>query len=413
LFFIGAYSPGQGSSALHEHYVGHLGRQGHDVTIATLAPALRGGEFVQRGDGGSAPLLRIACSRSPGERALNAISAKVFRYPFFLTGLAGYRQILLRERFDVVHAETIFPLGAMVTFPGVLAPARVLIAQGEDLIVEPDYDYGHRRFAMPRALVRRALRTAEVIRTHSPLIHDLALAAGAPPSRTVLVPDAIRHDAIPPDVAAFRRESRAAMRSRLGVAAEAPLVLAFGRLHPFKGLDALVRALGVLHRQGAPLVAAFCGGSKRTERYGDYRRFLQRLVREEGVEAIVRFHEEIPNDDAARMLACADVVVVPSTREGSNRVTIEAAAVGTPVVVTRTAGIAGFLDGENWAVIAPNRDAEVLADGIRRALGLATVALTSGPTFARRFLPGEIAPQLVGLYRRAVEAARAPHGAQR
>jgi len=377
------------------------------VTIATLAPALRGGDLVQRGDGGSAPLLRIACSRSARERVVNAISARVFHYPFFLTGLAGYRQIVGAERFDVVHVETIFPLGAIVTFPGAPALPRVLIAQGEDLIVEPEFDYGHRRFAMPRRLVRRALSRAEVIRTHSPLIHDLALAAGASPAKTFLVPDAIRHDAIPPDVAAFRREARAVMRGRLGIAAEMPLVLAFGRLHPFKGLDALVRALGVLHRRGASLMAAFCGGSKRTARYGDYREFLQRLVREEGVEAMVRFYDEIPNDDAARVLACADVVVVPSTREGSNRVTIEAAGVGTPVVVTRTAGIAGFLDGESWAVIAASRDADVLADGIRRALGMAAPALTGGPAFARRFLPDQVAPQLVALYRRALDAAAA------
>jgi len=371
----------------------------------TLAPELRGGELVQPGDGGSAPLLRIACSRSAAARAASALSARLFRYPFFLAGLAGYRRILAAERFDVVHCETIFPLGAIVTFPGGARTARVLIAQGEDLIVEPEYDYGHRRFAVPRGLVRRALRRAEVIRTHSPLIHELALEAGAVPSKTFLVPDAIRHDAIPADVAAFRRDARAAMRARLGIAAEAPLVLSFGRLHPFKGLDALVRALGVLRRRGSAPLAAFCGRSTRTPRYGDYREFLQSLVREEGVEDVVRFYDEIPNDDAARVLASADVVAVPSTREGSNRVTIEAAAVGTPVVVTRTAGIAGFLRGESWEVIAESREPEVLAEGILRALGLAEAARRAGPIFARRFLPDQVAPQLVALYRRAIDAA--------
>jgi glycosyltransferase involved in cell wall biosynthesis len=383
------------------------------VTIVTLDPKLRGGALVQEGDGGSAPLLRIACSRSARERGLNALSARLFRYPFFLSGLAGYRRILARQSFDVVHAETIFPLGAMITFPGVPRIPRVLIAQGEDLIVEPEFDYGHRRFALPRRLVRRALRTAEVIRTHSPIIHDLALQAGASPSKSFLVPDAIRDDAIPPDVPAFRREARAAMRARLGIGAEAPFVLSFGRLHPFKGLDALVRALGLLQRQGSPVVAAFCGASKRTPQYGDYREFLQRLVRKEGVDDVVRFHEEISNDEAARMLASADVVVVPSTREGSNRVTIEAAAVGTPVVVTRTAGIAGFLEGENWAVVAESRHAQELAEGIRKALTLSGPALVSGPAFARRFLPDAIAPQLVALYQRAIDTARAASGGPR
>ena len=120
----------------------------------------------------------------------------------------------------------------------------------------------------------------------------------------------------------------------------------------------------------------------------------------------MRFCGEVPNEDAARVLAAADVLVVPSTTESFNRVTVEAAAVGTPVVVTSTTGIAAFLEEEPWAVVVRRRDPSTLAAAISRALGGNRDAATArGPAFARRFLPAPIASEMEALYRRAVAKA--------
>lgn len=401
LYFISTYAPGQGSSSLHEDYVRALARAGHEVVVAALDPKPRGGPYLREQSAGDTRLVHVACSRGASERALNFASARLFRYPFFLTGLLGYRSLLARERFDVLHVETAFPLGAIVAAAGAPRRPQVLTPQGEDLIVEPAYDYGHRRFAAPRALVRRSLRRAEVVRCIAPLVVDEVRSAGGDESRCVVVPCNVRADAIPADVRAFRDAARARLRPRLGAGREAPFVLAFGRLHPFKGLDALVRALGVLRRQGSALAAAVIGGSKHTDRFGDYRDFLRRLAAEEGLADVVVFPEEVPNDEAAAVLAAADLVVVPSTTESFNRVSIEAAAVGTPVVVTRTTGISAWLATESFAVVAEGREPEVLAAAIRRALGLGDAALEAGPAFARRFLPDRIAAEMEPLYRRA------------
>jgi glycosyltransferase involved in cell wall biosynthesis len=375
------------------------------VTVATLDPRLRGGALLREGDGGSARLLRIACSRSLRERSANALSSRVFHYPFFVTALIGYRQLVARERFDVAHVETAFPLGGVTTFPGSPPMRQVLTPQGEDLIVEREYDYGHRRFAAPRWLVRRSLDGAELVRCISPMMTDLVRGVGGADGRCVMVPCNVRSDAIPADVVGFRAAARAEVRATIGLAPETPIVLAFGRLHPFKGIDVMIRALGLLRRAGEPVVGVICGGAKVTRRFADYRDDLAALATEENLGEALRFHGEVPNDAAPRWLAAADVVVVPSTTESFNRVTIEAAAVGTPVVVTRTTGIAAFVTGEEWAVVAESREPDVLAAGISKALTLGKAAVASGPAFARHFLPDEIGPRLVELYRRAIEIA--------
>lgn len=406
LYLISAYARGEGSSALHVDCVEALGRVGHQVTVCTLDPRSRGGPFLRESHEGGESVVRIACSRSLRERALNSLSLRVFRYPFFLNALKGYRRLIRERSFDVVHVETAFPMGGVTTFPGVPRVPQVVTPQGEDLIVEQDYDYGHRRFAVVRRLVARSLSRAEVVRCISPLVAELVPEAGGTRANCISVPCNVRSDAIPPDVASFREQARAALRSALRAGRDEPLLLAFGRLHPFKGLDAMIRALGVLYREGQSFSAVICGGVKHTPRFENYRDHLARLVEEEGLGERVRFHDEIASDEAGRMLAAADLVVVPSTTESFNRVTIEAAAVGTPVVVTRSTGISGYLDGEPWAVVAESREAKPLAADIRRGLLLADAALTRGPAFARRFLPDLVVQEMIPLYQRAMELFR-------
>jgi glycosyltransferase involved in cell wall biosynthesis len=406
LYFIGSYTPGIGSTALHEDFVRALGDRGHEVTVASFDPARRGGPFVGEVPAVGYRLLHIACSRGPRERALNAISNRIFRYPFFLSGVAGYRQIVRAVPAEVVHAETVFPLGAITAFPGAPHRPQVLTPQGEDLIVEPSYDYGHRRFAVARALVRLSLRRAEVIRCIAPVMEEIVKDAGGAGDRCAVVPCNVRSDAVPDDLGGFRKAARAEIRRRFALPSERPLVLAFGRLHPFKGIDLLIRAIAVLRKGGFTGQAAIFGAGRRTPRFGDYQEFLARIVAEEGLTDEVRFCGEVPNDDAARVLAAADVLVVPSTTESFNRVTVEAAAVGTPVVVTSTTGIAAFLEEEPWAVVVRRRDPSTLAAAISRALGgNRDAAMARGPAFARRFLPAPIAREMEALYRRAVAKA--------
>ena len=100
-------------------------------------------------------------------------------------------------------------------------------------------------------------------------------------------------------------------------------------------------------------------------------------------------------------LAAADVLVVPSLLESMNRVCVEAAAAGTPFVVTRSTGVAGYLDEEGVGVVIEPGSAEQIAAGIRSIL---SGTWRRDPQAARRFVarfdPRSVAARVAGLLRR-------------
>ena len=67
-------------------------------------------------------------------------------------------------------------------------------------------------------------------------------------------------------------------------------------------------------------------------------------------------------------MAAADLVTLPSYREGCPNVVIEALASGRPVVATDVGGIPELMDGASGELV-PARDAEALSAALDRVLG--------------------------------------------
>ena len=107
-------------------------------------------------------------------------------------------------------------------------------------------------------------------------------------------------------------------------------------------------------RQGTePPWLVIGGPSRSTESYGDYRAFLQKRAEDAGVSNYVVFTGQIEHADVRGHLAGADIFACPSILEAQNKVVPEAAAVGTPSVVTETTGIASYLAPQQACVKAP------------------------------------------------------------
>jgi glycosyltransferase involved in cell wall biosynthesis len=141
-----------------------------------------------------------------------------------------------------------------------------------------------------------------------------------------------RVERLVPDPALFRPSSpveRAAARLRLGFTR--PTVVAVGRLIPIKGFDLLIDAVG--DRAEVVVIGA---GSEHDR--------LRARARQRSVA--LRLPGVVPRSDLPAWLAAADVYVQPSRRLGSGRTegvplaTLEALAVGAPVIVARSGGLA-------------------------------------------------------------------------
>lgn len=111
-----------------------------------------------------------------------------------------------------------------------------------------------------------------------------------------------------------------------------------------------------------------------------------------------------PLADVRPAIAAADVVVLPSYREGLSRVLLEAAAMGRPLVATDVPGCRDIVrDGEN-GFLCPARDAAGLAEAMVRAAGLDDEDWHRMARAGRQRVEAEFAEErVIGLYLAALD----------
>src|SRR5256885_6599922 len=141
------------------------------------------------------------------------------------------------------------------------------------------------------------------------------------------------------DLRVFRpADDRAAVRARLDLPKEAPLLLTVRNLELRMGLDTLLRAmpLVVSRRADAQLLIAGAG-SRRAD--------LEALAGSLGIAEHVRFLGFVPDADLPLYYQAADCFVLPTRElEGFGLVTVEALACGTPVLGTPVGATPELLD---------------------------------------------------------------------
>lgn len=294
-------------------------------------------------------------------------------------GLARLRSGL--RSMDVVHAHGLRAgLAAVLTRRG-----------GVPLVVtwhSPALARGVRRLARD-AVGLSVARGADVTLCVSVEIQKEATELGARDARLMMV--------VAPALPVPRR-GRAEVREELGVAADAPMILAVGRLHEQKRHDILISA-AARWRDLRPVPAVVIAGTGPR-----YRQLVGQVAMARAPVSLIGQREDI-----ADLLAAADLAVVTSDAEGSPLFVQEALASGTPLVATAVVGVAELVD--DAAVVVPPDDVdavdaavrELIADPARRAVMVAAGRAVAGawPT------PDQTVEQIVAIYRDLVTAAGA------
>jgi glycosyltransferase involved in cell wall biosynthesis len=207
-------------------------------------------------------------------------------------------------------------------------------------------------------LYRGVARHAAAVVVASARERDAVVACGVPDERVV-----VRGNGFPaPDDS----HGNGDLRAELGIPSTAPLVLYVGRIARGKGIDHLLAAMRELPE--AHLVIA-----GPDDRHG---------VSTDGE----RVHTlEMTEEPPHRLYPQADVFVLASEGESFGMVAAEAAAAGTPVIVSDRCGIAPFFEEGEALVVPYEREAVVTA--IRRVLSdseLRAQLARGGPAAARR-----------------------------
>jgi glycosyltransferase involved in cell wall biosynthesis len=129
-----------------------------------------------------------------------------------------------------------------------------------------------------------------------------------------------------------------------------------GWVIPTKGVGELVEAWSRLNPKGWRLIVA--GPVEEA-----YKAELLKTHRPEGVE----FTGELGHEEAMKLMAGADLFVLPSYTEGFPNVILEAMALGRPIVATAVGAIPEMLSDGCGVLIKP-RSAEELAEALSRVL---------------------------------------------
>jgi D-inositol-3-phosphate glycosyltransferase len=323
-------------------------------------------------------VMRIEAARPPGWYDL-------VHSHYWLSGQVGW---LAAERWDVPLVHSMHTMAKV---------KNLLLADGD--APEP---------------VARAIGEAQVVEAADRLVANtdeeldqLVDLYDADPDRVVTVPPGV-------DLDLFRPGDAAGARARLGVPADALMLLFVGRIQPLKAPDVLLRAVAVLLEQDPALrerlVVAVVGGPSGSGLA--HPESLQALAHDLRVADVVRFAKPVPQQDLPAWYRAADLTVVPSHSESFGLVAIESQACGTPVVAAAVGGLrTAVRDGVSGVLVEghdPAHYAKVLADllaapGPRAALGRGAVA------HATRFGWSATATGMLDVYSGALSERDVPH----
>ena len=257
---------------------------------------------------------------------------------------------------------------------------------------------------------RRAVRDSAAVVVASEIeAGELAQLYRADPARLAIIPCGVD-----PDV--FRPVRQADARSATGRDQCERIVLFVGRIEQIKGIDVLLKALGLLFQDQPELRADVCllvvGGAldpdddaPETEKLLE----LRRLVHENDMEGNVDFVGSRDQERLALYYAAADLCAVPSLTESFGLVALESMACGTPVVATRVGGLQTVVEDGESGLLVPPGDQHALAKAMARVLldhRLRTHLAHGARDRAEHYTWTRVGDELLRLYDRVLAHAR-------
>lgn len=177
-----------------------------------------------------------------------------------------------------------------------------------------------------------------------------------------LLPRAQVHVAHHPTYSVFAENAPSASQARqeLRLDNETPVILFFGFVRPYKGLNYLIEALSlVLEVLDAHLLIAgeFWDGVQ------PYREQIQSLHLEDHVTIVDQY---IPNEEIGTYFASADLVALPYVDATQSGIVQLAFGFGVPVVTTTVGGLGEAVQDGVTGLLVPPGDSQALAEALMR-----------------------------------------------
>jgi glycosyltransferase involved in cell wall biosynthesis len=291
--------------------------------------------------------------------------------------VALYRlwRTLRRTRPDVVHAHT--PKGGLL---GMMAatlarvPVRIYHVRGLAFVTESGF---RRRLLLLTEWISCALAHRVVAVSQS--MRSIAVDEGLCPRDKIKVLLGGSGNGV--DAASrfkpLSKEARLAVRTEHGIPEDALVVGFVGRITRDKGIVELAAAWKRLREELPQLHLLLVGWNELEPGLAALGAALQGDPRVRSIG---------PQSDMPRLYAAMDVVALPTYREGFPNVALETAAMRLPIVATSVPGCVDAVRDGVTGTLVPARDADALAEALRRYLVDPSLRAAHGEAGRRRVL---------------------------
>jgi glycosyltransferase involved in cell wall biosynthesis len=322
---------GDASSVHVARWVSFFAKEGHDVSVITL----RDETESRIRDIGNIQVHYMGSMTIAG-RSRSRLSA-------FLNA-GRVKAVLKQVRPQVLHAHEFVIYGSLAAFMDY--HPLMISAWGSDVLF-PD---GEPR--VRKALIRRAVRKAELLHCEGPKAREAMIRMGADPSKIAVIPFGVDTE----------KYSSAKKSTRLGTAlgwGDAFIIFNLrGLRYPLYGGETLVKAIPMVVKE-IPSAKFVLGGEGRLAQE------FREMAKEAGVLEHLSMPGAIPDDELPEYYASADLYVSVSLSDsGLAASTAEAMSSGVPVIVTDDVDNREWVKDRENGFLIPPRDHQLLAKRI-------------------------------------------------
>jgi glycosyltransferase involved in cell wall biosynthesis len=152
----------------------------------------------------------------------------------------------------------------------------------------------------------------------------------------------------------FPKPARLATKQAMGIPDHVPVLLFVGRITGDKGIRELIQAFGQLKAAGSPAHLVLVGPFDSDSGAGEG-------VSRSQVDGVPGIHIVGYTDCPEMYMAAADILCLPSYREGFGTVVIEAAAMGLPTIGSDIYGLRDAVVHGETGILVPARNSAALA----------------------------------------------------
>jgi lipopolysaccharide/colanic/teichoic acid biosynthesis glycosyltransferase/glycosyltransferase involved in cell wall biosynthesis len=308
--------------------------------------------------------------------------------------LVALVRLMRAERFDLVQSMT--PKAGLLAMSAAWlarVPVRVHTFTGQVWATRT----GVQRQAL-KLLDRVIARAATFTLADSPSQRAFLAAQGVVPATKVAVLGKGSVSGV--DISKFRPDPlvRRTVRASLGIAATDIVLLFVGRLHRDKGILDLAQAFATLADHRADVCLLVVGPDEQ-----NLSPAMRELCGRHQARVLFCPYTHVPE----QYMAAADVLCLPSYREGFGSVIIEAAAAGLPAVASRIYGVVDAIVENTTGLLHEPRDVTGLMEQLQRLTVDPQLRLSLGAAAreraARDFSPGALTSAVLDVYARLLD----------